>query len=950
MPAFVGRKEPLNRLAAAYQAVAAPPKSAISGWVGLVLVIGEAGIGKTALLTRFADQIAADVGTVLWGSCWNGDQAPAWWPWTQALRSLLDQRIDLREAVRPELAAIVPDLTTDSSPVRSDPADRVRVLDSAAQLLHRAAVDRPVVVFLDDLQWADPSTMDLLRFVSHQPRSGALLLVGAYRPEELPPNIAGIFGDPASAAELVPLQGLSGDEVADLVRAVTGAAARDDWATVVHERSGGHPFFARELCQLLATGGNPTDVPAAVRDVIGRRLARLSPGCATLLDVAAVAGGTLLPDVLAEVTRLDTTQVAALTEEAVAARILTSTRDPDHGTRFVHDLYRETLYAGLAPARRLELHHRVATALLGRHERGSPVFAAELAYHFTAAIPATDTAAAVLWAQSAARADAVRFAFVEAAGHLTRLRSAVARGGESLPEAVLIGLLTDEAELRLRGGDAVQARALLETAWTRATAAGQAELLGAVALGLDRLDSRFAMPRGDLIEVLSSTRDALKGTGTALEAKVTAALARQLQHSVPADRPRAGSLADEAVRIARVLDDPATLASCLLAQHDTRWTPGTASARAEIAAAIGDLARQVNDPERQAQALLLSATAQLENGSPAFRATFAEYAYFSERLRQPRHNYLLRTRQAALALLDGDIDAGERLSAEAAVLGEAVGDTDVGNVRMSQRLEVVRARNQPAELREMAADAVRWWIGAHAHAHAVAAGFTPALATWTLRGASSTLCSHLTTGARTARTCGRSLSARWPPPRSRCATTSCASAFSMTCFPWLTRARSTARWSATWARTPTVSGSCTQHSTRPKRPASDWSRLSKSTASSALARGRPKPGAHSGILGVTRPSRTAIPQGCNVSATCGRPAIGDTRRFFATPRVCMTSPRCSPIRGPRYPPSPSPAAGLPISHTPEQPNRYSTTPRSSPTGGALLNWTTTLRWLINTPI
>jgi predicted ATPase len=83
VPAFVGRKEPLNRLAAAYQAVAAPPRNAVSGWAGLVLVIGEAGIGKTALLTRFADQIAANVGTVLWGSCWNGDQAPAWWPWTQ---------------------------------------------------------------------------------------------------------------------------------------------------------------------------------------------------------------------------------------------------------------------------------------------------------------------------------------------------------------------------------------------------------------------------------------------------------------------------------------------------------------------------------------------------------------------------------------------------------------------------------------------------------------------------------------------------------------------------------------------------------------------------------------------------------------------------------------------------------------------------------------------------
>ena len=177
---------------------------------------------------------------------------------------------------------------------------------------------------------------------------------------------------------------------------------------------------------------------------------------------------------------------------------------------------------------------------------------------------------------------------------------------------------------------------------------------------------------------------------------MTAALARQLQHSVPADRPRAGPLADEAVRIARTLDDPATLASCLLARHDTLWTPGTAATRATIAAEIADLAKKANDQERHAQALLLAATAQLENGSPGFRATLAEFAYLTQQLRQPRHDYVLRTREAALALLDGDIDTGERLSAEAAMLGETVGEGDTGNVRMSQRLEIVRARNQPA--------------------------------------------------------------------------------------------------------------------------------------------------------------------------------------------------------------------------------------------------------------
>jgi hypothetical protein len=485
----------------------------------------------------------------------------------------------------------------------------------------------------------------------------------------------------------------------------------------VHERSGGHPFYARELCQLFATAGTVTDVPVAVRDVIGRRLARLSPGCGALLDAAAVAGTTLLPDVLAEVTGDDATRIAALVAEATEAGVLAP------AGRFVHDLYRETIYTTLAPARRLDLHHRVAVALRHRHERGSPVFEAELAYHFTAALPAADTASAVAWTYAAARVDTARFAFAEAADHLTRLRAAVASGGCRLSDTDLVGLLTTEADLRLRAGDAVRARELLDTAWARATATGRANLLGTVALGLDRVDARFAMPRADLIAVLTTARQALHGTGTTTEATVTAALARQLQHSVPADRPRARPLAERAVTIARALADPATLASCLLAQHDTLWTPGTATARAAIATEIADLARRAGDPERHAQALLLSATAQLENASVAFRATFTEYADVTQRLRQPRHDYLLHTRRAALALLDGDIATGERLSAEAAALGETVGDSDTGNVRMSQRLEIVRARNDRAEFRELAAEAVAWWIGAPAHAHAIAAGF-----------------------------------------------------------------------------------------------------------------------------------------------------------------------------------------------------------------------------------
>jgi hypothetical protein len=602
--AFVGRAEPLARLTAAYQALSSPPGGRVSGWAGVVLVTGEAGIGKTTLLTQFTSRVRADGGTVVWGTCWDGDQAPAWWPWTQALRALLDRNPELAQAALPELAAIVPELATISAVIDADAAARVRVFDVAGQALSRAATRTPVVVILDDLHSADQSTVDLLRFMAHEPQVGALMLVGAYRPHESPAGVAATLADLASAAELVQLRGLAPDEMADLVQAVAGASAQEDWARLVYERSGGHPFYARELCQLLAVAGSATDVPEAVREVIGRRLARLSDGCVALLDAAAVAGGTLLPDVLAEVTGKDTNQISGLVAEATAAAILAPPGHHDGPVGFVHDLYRETIYTALAPARRVELHHRVANALLRRHERGSPVFPVELAYHFTAAMPEAGTQPAVTWAHSAARADATRFAFVEAAGHLARLRSAVAATGQQLPDTDLVGVLTAEADLRLRSGDAVQARELLDTAWAQAAASGHAELLGTVALGMDHIGARFAMPRAQLVGVLNNARQALNGSGTTTEAEVTAALARQLQHSVPVDRPQARPLADQAVRIARTLHDPATLASCMLAQHDILWTPGTATARAAIAAEIADLAKQANDQERHAQALL----------------------------------------------------------------------------------------------------------------------------------------------------------------------------------------------------------------------------------------------------------------------------------------------------------------------------------------------------------
>ena len=682
-----------------------------SARVPLVLVTGEAGMGKTSLMQRYVAEVAEHGARAVWGTCWEGDQAPALWPWTQVVRTLRDQDHD-KDGIGTELAVVLPELAPTEPAAASrdgDEAGRLRVFDALGRFLARAASRRPTVVLLDDLQWSDRSTVDLMRFLVGMAYPRPPVVVGAYRPGELRDDAGGSLAALSEIAQPVPLSGLRPAEVDELVAALAGEPIAARWGAVIAARSQGHPFFARELTSVLAAGGDIAGVPAAIREVVARRLSRLSTDCVRLLEACSVAGPNAQPDVLADVMGWESGQVAELLEEAVARGLLTSSADidvagvPAHGVRFGHDLYRESIYASLARTQRVDLHRRVGEALVRRHGRGATVFPAELARHFAESAAVTGAEPALGWARRAAAADEARFAYADAADHLARARRAVDDAGLSLSNADLIDLLTAEADARLRAGDAEAARALLDTAWELAAASGDPERMAAVALGLDRIGARFAMPRVELVAVLERTRAAAAGTGMLIEAQVTAALARQLAHSVARDRPRARPLADRAVELAGELDDPTTLASCLLAQHDSIWTPGTAADRVGIAREIALLAEGAGDRERQAQGLLLTSTAELELGSPAFQATLTEYSYVTERLRQPRHDYLLLTRRAALALLHGDSDAG--------------------NVRMSQLLEVVRARGDPASLRHTAELAVDWWVGVPTHAHAVAAGF-----------------------------------------------------------------------------------------------------------------------------------------------------------------------------------------------------------------------------------
>jgi tetratricopeptide (TPR) repeat protein len=691
----------------------------------VAFVSGEAGIGKTSLIRAAVSDAAREGAQVAWGTCIDVEGAPGYWPWAQALDGLVREiGLDLARANAGDdvavLASIVPSF---GAPSHGDTSARGRLLlmDAANRFLQALAAAQPLVVVLDDLQWADESSLALLDFLARAPRPGPVALIGGYRHDELPPAVRARLGDLLSRSEHLAVTGLDRDAVVQLVDHLAGDRVSPESAARIHRRTGGHPFFVRELTLLALTDSDVDKVvPAAVGDAIERRAARLPEATVEVLEVLALLGTALLPDVAATVLRRSTVEVEAAAAVAVEAGVLARTRG---GTVFVHDLWRETVGERLSAHRQTALHQGIGSALEDRQARGGEVAASEIARHFIAAAALDGPDRAVHWALAAATADISALAFAEAAGHLRRLRAAIADAALTVDDGRLVEILLTEADALARAGNTVDARGLLRHASDVADRAAEPGRIAAVALATARLGARFAARRDDVVRNLERALDLVSGVDDIWEARVAATLARELQNSVPEDRPRAGPLSEHALELGRRAGDNATLRACLLARHDVLWTPGTGAERATIARELISVALADGDDERHAEGLLLLANALLEQGSPAYEAPLETCIALLDGRDQPQHRYTATTRRACLALLRGRLDDAEALIEEAAALGARIREPDTGNVRMSQRLELVRARNRPEELCVFATQAVEHWTGVPVHAHAVAAGF-----------------------------------------------------------------------------------------------------------------------------------------------------------------------------------------------------------------------------------
>ena len=407
---LVGRHEAWNALDEAWS-------SAAEGARQVVLVPGEAGAGKTRLLTEFARHVHAGGGTVLFGTC-SEDQTVPYQPFAEALDHVLGV-IDPATAIErfgagaSELARLVPQHAADLGlplPVgHGDPdAERARLFGAVIGAITELASDRPLLVVIDDLHWARPPTIDLLGQLVHDQRLTNVLVVLSYRstPADTGDALRSLFPDlrRLPGVTRVPVTGFDVRGITEFVAAATGhdvGSELGEAVDVLARQTDGNVFLLVEMWQHLVdselvrqrngrwtVAGPLTDVPSpeGVREVVAARLERLDTDVRSVLETASVVGTTFDPVVVAPILGAPVATVLSTLDIAVQSRLV-----GEYGScsfRFAHELIRRSVYDGLGNAQRRRTHLAAALAL----DDLSTEHAAEVAQHMVAAVPLADAA------------------------------------------------------------------------------------------------------------------------------------------------------------------------------------------------------------------------------------------------------------------------------------------------------------------------------------------------------------------------------------------------------------------------------------------------------------------------------------------------------------------------------------------------------------------------------
>ncbi len=711
--AFAGRTRELATLRALL------PRSAGEGRRA-ALIAGDPGSGKSRLVRELAGEIAGEGAAVLYGDC-DAVVGSAYGPFAAALEHLVRHADPdtLRRhlgATGGELTRILPELSARVGglppPAAADAdTERHRFHTAVTDLLVGFSAEAPLLVVLEDVHWADASTLQLMR---HLVRSGAaarMLLVATFRDAEadvraeLAETLVDVYRTEGVAR--IRLEGLSETEIAEFVRLAVGVEPEPELRAAIGELTGGNAFLLTELWrELLDTGAVEVGpvaarlarpvaelgTPRTVREVVSQRLGRLSPETNEVLALAAVAGADFELEMVRRTAIVPEEAMLDAVDEAVHNGLLIEEPGRRLAYRFAHELVRRAVTERLSASRKAEIHLLVADSLeSGRPQGDSRAVLAALAHHYAAAAPIGGVERAVGYNLLAADSASSALAFGEAED---RFRVALELGVRDPAE---------RADVMLRLGDvrhrAGRADAALD-AFSRAAALGRtlsdSGILARAAIGFEEACWRPAIHDAETVELLDEAAAALEQEDSELRARVLSGLARALE--LRGESGRAALARDEAIAMSRRRGDRRTLGTTLAAAY---WARGS-SANEEVNAMLleaRDIGRELEDVEIEGAALswLVPSYVVLCDHDAA-RETLGQLLQSARRLNEPFMLHVAEHYAAAIALCDGDLEAAELAARHSEEWGRLMAGRDASGTYAIQMFGLRREQGRLAEL------------------------------------------------------------------------------------------------------------------------------------------------------------------------------------------------------------------------------------------------------------
>lgn len=715
---FVGRENEL-------QAVDLAIESTRSGRMRIVLLSGEAGIGKTRLLEEFGRR-AEDAGfRVFVGHSPDEAGSPPYWPWTQILRGYLEaadsEQVPRLTASELQLLTHIlphrePSNADSGSPRIADHAQaRFRMFDGASRFFERVARRNPLMLALEDIHRADEASLLLLSFLASAAPHAPLLVVATYRDTTTPrapgfkPALASLVRAPE--ANLVHLLGFGPDDSRSLLRRLTGQEPTAESLAIAIDKTNGNPFFLTHLARQmtlatanLASAGS-VSLPGDLLAAVSQHIDNLPPQTLEVLSIASAIGTEVPLAALSRVARRSPDIVMNELEPAIDARVLCVTRG-SASLRFAHALVRDALYQRLRTFERASLHKAIGDELASLHSVDIEPHLGAIAHHYFEAASAGDADLAITFAARAAQSAGSRFAYEEAADHYSRALELL--DFSSIPHdsarcALLIGLGTQN----IRAGRRELGRPALDAAARIAHALGASGQLAEVALGLAPgvLSIETGVVDTFLIERLEQAIHALSDSDSALRGSLMARLSIAL-HWTGNDETIL-ELVDNALRLAA----QGTSDEALLFARHALWFanrgPNGVASRVVLARSLVAESSRMHEDDLELVCRLFLIGSLMETGEVVeFDSEVERYSVLAEKLRQPQGLWYVSMLRAMQALLRGKLLEAEALKAEFVRLGARVGDANAYHSAMAHNLLIGFERDQLDTLVPVVSEAV----------------------------------------------------------------------------------------------------------------------------------------------------------------------------------------------------------------------------------------------------